>query len=599
MRRYALSRSRWARNGLLTGLFILAVTPRAYQPPPEPTVWFERIETFNAALDQRDWAATYQAPHPGLTTMTVGGLALRLYNALSNKPAKLLFSWAVQPSANNYVRQTGACVLGMSVALAGLIVAITIVLRKLAGWPLAMTTAGLMIFEPFYLAQSRILHVDALVSTLMLLSGLLSLVSLQTKQSCYLLLSGLVAGLALLTKTPGLFLVPFTGLTLLVHLLMELRAGWPDHPEGRARWLGVQTWRSLVWPGCLWMLMMALPFALWPAMWVKPLFVLTDMFARTKYYALNPHIYSRFFAGRLYLGERPGVFFYPATLAFSSTFLTLTLSLTALGHYTLWRNRIRPPLRPLTFWLLIAYTFCFAIQMTISAKQRPSYVLPAHLALNVMAGVGIVGLVAMIRQAATAQCTRLARILIPALLVLVVGLQASVALSYAPYYGAHHNHLLGGNRVAVKVIEIMSQNEGITYVSDYLNRQPNAELSEVGTSSWYIFMSLKLQCFPGKVILGMPDSADYYLFDLEAMQRDFEPELWKTAWETYRSQTPRVVVTFDGVGYLWLYAAQPAGPHQQVVIRRGWEGFIGLAWVWTVGLVAVLNWALNAYDQVY
>jgi hypothetical protein len=403
----------------------------------------------------------------------------------------------------------------------------------------------------------------------------------------------LTGGLAWLTKTPSLFLAPFTGLALLTRLVGETRTASPDQPEEKARRLPARTWDSVIKPGLLWLAMAVVPFALWPPMWVKPLFVLGTIFAGTNQHVLQPHPMPRFFAGQLHTGERPNILFYPVSLAFNSTFVTLTLSLMAIGFYTVLRRRIRPPLRPTLFWLLAAYAGFFTLQMTIAAKQTPRYVLPVHLALDVLAGVGGVGLVDLMRRAATVRPGRLAGAPISALAGLVIGLQALVALAYAPHYGTHHNHLLGGNRVAVKVIEIMLQDEGLVYVAEYLNRQPDAESLRVGTPSWRLFIALKLQSFPGKVLEGMAPDADYYLFDRDDLQRGIQPDMWEAAWETYRSRPAQVVVTFDGVEYLWLYAVEPAEPGEQIVIRRGGIALVGLAWAWAVGLSALVAWAIR------
>jgi hypothetical protein len=577
---------RRATTGLLIGLFLLAFVLSAYQPSSRSTHWLDRTGAFNAALDAHDWADTYQAPHPGYTTMVIAGLTLRLYDTLADTPGEALFDWAIPPYATGYGRRAAVGTLGLAVVLAGLIVAIALALRRLAGWPLALSAAGLMTFEPIYLSQSRVLHVDALLSTLMLLSALLLLLSLETGRRGHLLLSGLVGGLALLTKTPGLFLVPFTALALLVYLTVRLRAAWSDHPQQRTRWLAGEVWRGLIWPGLLWGLMAALPFALWPAMWVKPLSVLKSMATAKEVRLSRTHPNPRFFAGRVYVDERPSIFFYPVTLAFNSTFLTLTLSLAALGYYTLWRRRTRPPLRPVSFWLLVAYACFFTLQMAIGAKQDERYVLPVHLALDVLAAVGLVGLVELVQQAAASRHVRLVRVLPGALIGLTVGLQVMVALLYAPNYGAHHNHLLGGNRVAVRVIEIMAQNEGITYVADYLGRQPDVASLQMGISP--TLGDSVAQHFRGKIVIGMPPDADYYLFNVAAIQRRFNPEQWEATWEAYRDRPAQVVVIFDGVECMWLYAAQPDESVPEVVIRRGGIGFIGLAWVWTAALLAAL-----------
>ncbi|MFQ5667861.1 MAG: ArnT family glycosyltransferase, partial [Candidatus Binatia bacterium] len=217
-----MTRSRWL--GLLVGLFLAAFFTRAYHPISRPVQWMARARAFNRAFDARDWFGTYQSYHPGFTTMAIGGLALRLYDAAAGTPAAACFNWANFPFATPRGRRMAAGVMGLSLALAGLIIASVLVLRLLAGWRIALVAGGFMTFAPFTLAQSRRFHVDGLLSEFMLLSALLLLLGLQTRKRRYLLWSGFVGGLSLLTKTPAAFLVPFTALALLSYAAKELRA---------------------------------------------------------------------------------------------------------------------------------------------------------------------------------------------------------------------------------------------------------------------------------------------------------------------------------------------------------------------------------------
>jgi hypothetical protein len=187
-------------------------------------------------------------------------------------------------------------------------------------------------------------------------------------------------------------------------------------------------------------------------MWVDPVGVLHRLVKGSAENALQPHGQPIFFAGQLFSEHAPGPFFYPVTLAFDTSFITLTLALVGVGHYTIWRRRTRPPLDGVAFWLLMAYAACLTLGMSLAGKQVGGrYLLPVHLVLELAAAIGLVGLVYLATRSA-GRGRRWARPLFSVgTIVLVVLLQALVALSYAPDYGAHHNHLLGGNRVADEV----------------------------------------------------------------------------------------------------------------------------------------------------
>lgn len=581
--------SRRATIGVLVGVFLIAFALRAHRPLSKPSGWLDRSAAFNVAIDTHDWASTFQRGHPGFTVMVFGGTAMRLYDAAKGTPAGVLFDWAVPPYATEYGREMAAGVLGLAFVIAGLTVAATLVLRRLGDWALALTAGGLLTFSPFYLSQSRVFHPEGLVSALMLLSAVLLLVSLESGQRRYLLLSGFVGGLAVLTKTPSVFLIPFTGLALLAHLVVRVRAAWPGHSEGRMRWLVREAWRGLVCPGLLWLLMAAVPFALWPVMWVRPLDTLQRMTGGVRYRLAEGH-YRRFFAGQIYENVRPPIWFYPTTLVLKSSFLTLTLGLVAVGHYTLWRRRGKPPLRPITFWLLVAFVFFFMLQMAVGFDQTSRYVLPASLVLEVLAAVGLGGLVELLGRAAVGRGSKLMRALPTALIAIAVGLQALVALPYAPDYGAHHNHLLGGNRVAVSLIEILEQQEGILYVADYLSRQPEADALQIGTSE--STGKVLDQYFSGVLRQNLTPKDDYHLLTIKDLQRG--SERGEKAQAIYEESPPQLLVIIDGVEYVRLYATQPTTPYNPIVIRRGGgTGFIVLAWVWTVALGAALVWALG------
>lgn len=583
--------SRIGTIGLLVALFLLAFVLRAYRPATRTDKKLNRARVFTSELLRGHWAGTYQTIYPGVPMMAASGLTVRLYYALADTPARLLFDWAVPPYVTDFGQRMVVGVYGLSVVLSGLVVAIALALRKLAGWTLALTAAGLLIFSPYYLTQSRVVHVDALMSTFMLLSVLLLLISQETGKRRYLMLSGFVGGLAVLTKSPSVFLVPFTGLTLLAYLVTDVRSGWSTHTQGRVRWLLGEIWRGLIAPGLVWGLMLALPFLFWPAMWVKPIVVLRKVFGGLFSTGTKPHPHPVFLAGHVYVKDRPGVLFYPLTIAFKSTFVTLTLGLLALGHYTLWHRRVRPPLRPLQFWLLVVYAFFFVVQMSLGSKLFAQYVLPTHLALELMAAVGLVGFASLIKRVVVERGFHSAR-RAPALLMgLAVGLQASVALIFAPDYGAHHNYLLGGNRVAVNVVQVAERNEGMLDVAEYLYSQGDLESRRLATV--FPLVESIIQYFPGEIKYGMSNEADYYLFGRATMQRQLAPQFWEEAWETFRYQTPRMVVRFDGVEYLWLYEPEAADAGQPIVVERGWSGFIGLAWLWTLALLATLVWSLR------
>lgn len=589
-----MSRRLWAV--LLVVLLAAGFVTRIHYPVSRPYQWLVRALAFNDAVDEQDWANTYQRYHPGLTTMAIGGASIHLYHKSLNSTAfpftalQALFEWSVPSYASRYGREMAAGVIGLAAVMTLLIGLSALVMARLGSRTAGLAAAGLLAFSPYYLSQSQVFHVDALLSTLMLLSALLILLYLRSGRWLHLALSGLVGGLALLTKTPALYLVPYAGLALGVGLLGRLREGWDAHPADRVRWLAAEAGRWLVLPLVVWLVIAALPFALWPAMWVRPVYVLDQMYGSIARHASNTHPRTRFFAGRLYApGEPPNRLFYLAVIVFNASFVSLTLVIVAILYYALRRLRRDRPLLGQTFWLLMAYVFFFVLQMTIGDKQDQRYILPAFLMLDVIAGVGFAGLVGTMRRVLAGRRAVWAA---GALSAVALTVHAVSTVAYAPAYGAYHNPLLGGNPVAQQVLELADQNEGILEIGAYLADHATSGEDTVGVPL-RLYLSLR-QYFPRSEMLDMDPGADFYVFSAEQRQRSIDLDEWAGAWIRLGDQQPVLSVRFDGVEYLSLYAADPARdlPHQ--VIDRGGSWLIVLAWVWTIALTGCIVWMLRA-----
>lgn len=577
-----------AFRATLVALTLAAFAVRAYEPLSKPHLWATRSHRFAAAIASGQWSGTYQHYHPGVTTMVVGALAMKARAATEGSAARWLFRWAVPSHATAYGHEIAAGVFGMAIAEVLLLAGIVLACRRLGGALFALAAGGLIAFSPPVLAENRGFHPDALLGLLMMLSALLLLVGLHERRPRLVWASGGVGGLAVLTKTASLFLLPYTALALLVFAWPALRDSWAGPAEDRVRRLALVAWRSVVRPGVAWALAAALPFLFWPALWTNPLRVLRALQYGVTTAAFRPHEKLMFFLGQTYPGTAP-LLFYPAALAFRCTFVTLTLALAALVLYAATARSRRcstPP--PVVLWMIVAYVFFFTLQMAIASKQAGTrYVHPAQLALEVVAAAGVGVLAALVRERLSRP--QLARLAGRGFVLVVVGLQAVVALPYAPAYGAHHNLLLGGNPAAVRVIPIANRNEGMISLTRELRRLPgigSAKIAAAGAETKAL-----QQYFDGAVTEDITADTDYYLFDRASLQRYMNPREWRDAWNDVRRKPPAIVVSIDRVAFLWLYRAQGASA-ETIAIRRGWEGMGVVPEAWAAAVAAMVGWLL-------
>jgi hypothetical protein len=610
---------------------------------PDEYLWIERSGEFLAALLRADWAATFQVGHPGLTTRWTGVLGIlatylpRLQRAsgqwlVDGHPSTGLRAGPFQdlladmsahlPEVLAATRYPTAILTSMGV------VGLYFLVRPLFGQRAALLSAVLMALEPFYLALSRIIHHDALSTTFMALSLLSFLVhlkyttvlchseersdeesrfsplegaaqqrdsslppvaqndisihrscSIKHRVSLNLTFSGLMAGLAFLSKSPSLFLVPFTA-------LLSLGAYWTQRGS-----LWPLDWRRVAELGrdwVIWGLVAALVFVLlWPAMWVDPLGTIQGVIDKASGYAASPHERGNFFLGKV--GLDPGPFFYPVALLFRLTPLTLLglggslLLLFGLSGEA-YRNRRRipnPPRADPHRWRIVqqrpelvegifslwAFILLYVLFMTTGAKKFDRYLLPIFPVIDVLAALGLLALGEVIWEwycrmvnckSTTSEVPRLPPFRVSALsLGLVLLLQGGFALPHYPYYLTYYNPLLGGSRQAAQTM-LVGWGEGYEQAARYLNQKEDATHLRVAT--WYAKQCIgpffsgqayKLNVSGQEPVGVVPwYDTDYVVSYINQVQR----EIPTTATVSFfRSQQPEYVVHIKGLDYAAVY----------------------------------------------
>jgi hypothetical protein len=551
-------------------LLLALLLPRAlelsrYVTVDEPT-WLIRSANFYQALAAGDWKDTFQREHPGVTIMWAGtfGFLLRFPDY-----ARLVDSQLVNPEAlDTFLGQyhhtsLGVLVAGRLVAILGVTLAILLslpALARLIGWLPAFLAIFLVALDPYFIALSRLLHLDGPVAAWMLLS-LLSFMSYlyRGKRRSDLLISAASAGLAWLTKSPALFLIPFFGLLVLLQLL----DGWKQ--DG---WRQLRSWKEAfkaIWhlgkPYLLWLLFASLVFVLlWPAMWVDPLNSLARIFSQATTYAAEGQDSATFFMGHVYQPGQSPWFFYPVSLLWR---LTPPVSLGLLLAMLAWlfpRQASLTPEHKQVIQVLSLFTILFVVFISLSQKKADRYQIPVQPALCIIAALGWLTWARWLFQwvwpRLPANLSNRLSQSTSVLLVIVAGMvvfwQFLGPLQTFPYYD-YYNDLLGGSRAATGVMMI-GRGEGLDQAARYLNSLPNAgELVAMarynkGCVSYY---------FNGRV-LGMEDTAtlddlkkaDYVIMYIHQWQRQIPS---KEALDYLRTLKPVFVARIDGLDYAEVY----------------------------------------------
>ena len=495
----------WREAGLLLFLFLAAWLPRVLALRAFVTVderkWLNRAGNFFVALSNADWSATFQKEHPGVTIQWLG-----LLGYLTRFPGYVRWSGGAMTDdvleqrlwASGLMTPLDLLVAGrwwVTLAIALAIVALFRPLRRLFGTGPALAATLFVAWSPYFVGLSRQLHPDGLLAALSVLALALWLVWMYDGQRPRDLAgAGIILGLALLTKTTAIFV----GVTGVLLVAMELAKGLR---HGTPRW-------SLLTGGVVWALLAAATFVLlWPAMWRAPVAVLQRIIDQMAHYQGEVHSLPTYFRGRV-VHDDPGWLFYPFVVAWRMSPLTLIgLPLTA---WVAWRRRAplaQTAARNAALGLLL-FAAVVVLVLSTGAKKIDRYVLPALPALDILAALGWTGVAGAVTAA---RGTPRNRMLATAALVGVILLHGLFTLWQFPYYLTYFNPLLGGARVAPRVMMI-GWGEGLEQVGAWLGQQ--AHDGPLHVVSWYDDGPLSYT-MPGDIRHQDFIDSDIYWFDAD------------------------------------------------------------------------------------
>lgn len=535
------------------GFFALALAVRllgltAFLTADEPKAWVGRCIGFLRVLVAGDWAATFDSPAPGVTTMWAGAMGLAAEYLRRGQPGggitPFLDALPFDPIEPSIMFSLRLPVVLVTAASAGLTYFWA---RRLFGRTAAAIAAGLLALDAFFVALSRVLGHDALVTAFMWLSllALLAAVSMVPERRsrwAYLLGSGALGGLAFLTKYPSLYLGAFSAIVLLVS---HVERGRTDLRGALLRFaVDLALWSAAAG---------AVFFLLWPSMWVHPVGSVAAIFEDATRAASSPHPKGSFFLGEPV--PDPGAGFYLLVLLFRSS----PLALAGLVIWGAWSARKGSVAQKQAAVVLLAYALLYGLMVTIGGKKQDRYILPAFPALIMLAAVGWRDALEWVRRAKFAAAAPF----LPVSTAALLAVQGAFVLPYAPYYFTYYNPLAGGGRVAERAI-IVGWGEGLDRAAAYLNSKPG--IQDIEAVSWY--STTFEPYFDGQVIYKVGDreklsrtpkpavAADYVVLYVNQLQRRLPSD---GALQYFRSAPLEHTVTLGGIEYAWVYPAPGAG----------------------------------------
>jgi hypothetical protein len=537
-----------------------------YVTPDEPK-WLMRSANFYLALSQGSLRDTYQHEHPGVTTMWAGMLGfLRGYpNYIDIRPGQIEREEKLSIFlTNREISPLRLLALGrffMVLAITGVLgLAFLVGCRLLGSLPAAIGIL-LVAFDPFFMALSRLLHVDGLMTALVLLSLLGLLCYLYCgHQARYLLLSGIAGGLSWLTKSPAFFLAPFVCLLALayyldVHQRVHLSAGHINHLVQLLNPLWSAFRLALAWLA----IAVVIFTVLWPAMWVDPVNTLARIFSQAQIYAVEGHEYATFFNGHVDQIGESSWYFYPVAFTWRTSPPVMAGLILALAAIVIpgWLNITEQHRKVIL--VLSLFGLLFMIFMSFGAKKFDRYLLPNHVILDLVAAMGWVAAIETANdwRAKLRIRSRWLRWRMIFVYALIVALQLIGTIQTFPYYFNYYNPLLGGTHKAINVMMI-GWGEGMDQAAAYLNQQPSAD--QLRVIAWYGYGPFSFFFKGQSVSMDVTDTlkylhtADYVVLYLNQWQRVLPSA---QVLDAFAQLTPQHIVRIGDLEYARIYDMHP------------------------------------------
>jgi len=519
------------------GLGLGALIPRIldlgrFATHDEVEFWLPRSESFLNAILSGRFAATALSDHPGVTTMWLGsaGIILR----------RLVHEWGG-------VEITFPLLLALMRLPAALTHTLGILgsywlLRKLFPASLvAFLAAWFWATDPFLIGYSRLLHVDALTATFLTLS-LLALCHYwyHTPHLSSLILAGGCAGLAMLSKSPALAIVPIATFGAFLSTFAS-----EDRKKSRL---------SSLFALLLWGLVCTLTVLIvWPAVWAAgPLEVYQQLRVGVVVEGAKPHMLGNFFLGRE--DPAPGFLFYPVALALRNTPWSLVGLL--LLPWAWQAQKVAFPSKKAYFHdlaTLASFIIFFLVAMSFFPKKFNRYILPIFPSLDILAAVGIAWGIEQVTKLAQRSSLpqQQAKKVLSTLIACIAALNVAW---YHPYSITYFNQLLGGSRAGAANFAV-GWGEGLDQVAAWLNQQPDITGVKVAAEmvkSLQPYLRPGAQAFTPRPSLPLAKVGYVVVYLAQAQGTLFAPFN-----EFYRQTEPLHVVKIHGVDYAWIYQFPP------------------------------------------
>ncbi|MDE0554094.1 MAG: glycosyltransferase family 39 protein, partial [Candidatus Poribacteria bacterium] len=534
--------------------------------------WLRRSAQFMSAMKKGEFSETLIAYHPGVTTMWLAGLR----------------TFFAEPRMDVENLARARWFIGIMV-WAGIGVACFLLHRLFGRW-VALAGFACLAYSPFFLAQTRRVHTDALATTFILLTMLLFLLYCQNRQNYrYLIFAGIAFGLAFMSKSYALILLLWVPVCLFCfrHQEKHNRGPLTDLTAGLCFLNCAAITTLLIWPvfwtppfgilcvylfGTTYVLSIAIKrktislksFAFWASIaalgvtCIRSLQTVWRVFDRIGWAVTTPHDVEHFFLGEVV--NDPGWLFCIFALTIKSTPLMLPFAL--VGCIFLWKRRkhsIEAARQLKIAFTLVAGVGLFTVCLSVTSKKFTRYLLPVFPMLEILSAICFVGILRYGASQIQAHFRDQQDTLKKAFIVLsCLGfffIQVLPVFALSPYYGTYYN--LCWKVADINEIITAGNAAGLELAAKYINQKPNArqmsvQVSDLGSTYFrYYFKGRTYRTDKNHLsdIDRFPD-IDYEVIYVRDSQIGWAPQ------EGVKGGILEHIITVNGIDLAWIYRVQ-------------------------------------------
>lgn len=535
----------------------------------DENLWLRRSAQFMTAVQAGEFQKTLIAPHPGVTTMWLGGLR-PVYDEHTTRASLKDLAFA-------------RWFIGITV-VAGLGVAIFLIYRIFGTW-LTLSIGAFLAFDPFLLAQTRRVHTDALAATFLLLAILMFLLFCRKptehenhQKHRYLVFGGASFGLACLSKIYAIALLPWLPICLWIfrrentswrqfiynaiapitfftsYGVLTLFILWPIFWNSISICFGIVLLGATIWlkqvrkAGKQVNLSTGITVTVLLASAVYAITTFAFVFEKVGRAITTAHEVEHFFLGQIVAD--PGILFYPFALSIKTTPFVLPFAVGTVLLFWQYRKQNRFHEHAKIAFAIAAVILIFTASFSFTSKKFSRYLLVAFPLLDVLAGIGIFYTIKWI--GARFKNLKFRKLTQVNIVIIVLFLTAFPVLARHPYYGTYYN--ICWKITNITQIFTVGDASGLDLAAHYLNQKNNAHYLKVQVSTlsaeffYPYFVGHTYQLAP-KFMKNLPPlpPVDYEVVYIRDAQINWAPQ------NGTQGGTLEHVISLNGIDYAWIY----------------------------------------------